>query len=104
MLYALQDVEMDKKLGVKSIPACFGVKASRFLALAMHLTSSGLLVWSSLVRGYGLVGLTSTWLAVTLMLSQHYLALKDPRKAFNVNLVVSLLIGVGILADLLYKV
>ncbi len=104
VLYALQDVEMDRKLGVKSIPACFGVRVSRIIALGMHLISSGLLAWSSLTRGYGLIGQISTWLAIALMLSQHYVATKNPGKAFNMNLAVSLLIGVGIMVDLLYKV
>ena len=102
VLYSIQDVQVDRRLGVKSIPSCFGVTAARALALLIHLLSSGLLIWATLSRGFGLIGQLSTMVAALLMISQHYVALKDPGKAFNMNLVVSVLIGFGIMIDLLY--
>ncbi|MGB8940211.1 MAG: menaquinone biosynthesis prenyltransferase MqnP [Streptomyces sp.] len=45
LIYACQDVETDREVGVKSVPARFGIPASIWGARGCHLVTTLLLVW-----------------------------------------------------------
>ncbi|MEU6995641.1 menaquinone biosynthesis prenyltransferase MqnP [Streptomyces sp. NPDC046465] len=45
LIYACQDVETDREVGVKSVPARFGIPAAIWGARACHLVTTALLVW-----------------------------------------------------------
>ena len=44
VLYALQDIEFDRRSGLYSIPAKFGIKTSLMIARLFHMITIGLLL------------------------------------------------------------
>ncbi len=96
IFYQAQDVEFDRKYGLYSIPACFGVKRSVAVAMVLHIVSLILFVIGGLQMDVGLwhfVGMA----IVTLMFIKEYHLVKalEPAgftQAFQVNLAVSLVL------------
>jgi len=98
-IYSIQDVEVDSKLGVKSIPACFGEKVALNSALALHAASITLLVLTAIS---GPLSASSVAASAVLLAYEHLLARRgEYGRAFDVNLVVGLLLGFGLMVDLL---
>ncbi|MFH8291272.1 menaquinone biosynthesis prenyltransferase MqnP [Streptomyces sp. NPDC018059] len=54
LIYACQDVETDREVGVKSVPARFGIPAAIRGARGCHLVTTALFVWYALDTGAGL--------------------------------------------------
>jgi len=58
LIYATQDVEVDREIGVHSVPARYGVRFALVASAVAHVVTFGLFVW------YGvLVGLGAWWWA-----------------------------------------
>jgi 4-hydroxybenzoate polyprenyltransferase len=58
LIYATQDVDVDREIGVHSVPARYGVRFALLASTAGHVVTFGLFVW------YGvLVGLGAWWWA-----------------------------------------
>ncbi|QQC90747.1 menaquinone biosynthesis prenyltransferase MqnP [Streptomyces alfalfae] len=53
LIYACQDVETDREVGVKSVPARFGVPAAIWGARGCHLVTTALLAWYAASTGAG---------------------------------------------------
>ena len=53
LIYACQDVETDREIGVRSVPARFGIPAAIWGARACHAVTTGLFVWYALATGAG---------------------------------------------------
>ncbi|MEV5437827.1 menaquinone biosynthesis prenyltransferase MqnP [Streptomyces sp. NPDC052682] len=53
LIYACQDVETDREIGVKSVPARFGVPAAIWGARGCHAVTTALFVWYALATGAG---------------------------------------------------
>jgi 4-hydroxybenzoate polyprenyltransferase len=53
LIYACQDVEADRRIGVRSVPARFGVPAAIWGARACHTVTTALFVWYALATGAG---------------------------------------------------
>ncbi|MGW8396407.1 menaquinone biosynthesis prenyltransferase MqnP [Streptomyces lydicus] len=53
LIYACQDVETDREIGVRSVPARFGIPAAIWGARACHLVTTALFVWYALATGAG---------------------------------------------------
>ncbi len=51
LIYACQDVETDREVGVKSVPARFGIPAAIWGARGCHLVTTALLVWYAVATG-----------------------------------------------------
>ena len=105
ILYAILDVEFDKKEGLHSVPADFGVGAALKVSEACALAFSWLSTWS--VKLYELNGLSAllTAAGVFLLASLYGLAQRDPveaaKRSLNTNLVVGLLVGTAPIFKLL---
>jgi len=56
LIYACQDAEVDRQIGVRSVPARFGVPAALRISTATHVVTFGLFVWFGV-----LVGLSWLW-------------------------------------------
>ncbi|UFQ17324.1 MULTISPECIES: menaquinone biosynthesis prenyltransferase MqnP [Streptomyces] len=54
LIYACQDVETDREVGVKSVPARFGIPAAIWGARGCHLVTTALLVWYAADTGAGI--------------------------------------------------
>ena len=78
IIYALQDLEFDRSVGLHSIPARFGVHRSIFISILLHLFST----WSVLNVGLFYDAGTFYWIGalffVGMLLIQHLLA--TPRR------------------------
>ncbi|MEV0257629.1 menaquinone biosynthesis prenyltransferase MqnP [Streptomyces sp. NPDC050732] len=53
LIYACQDVETDREVGVKSVPARFGIPAAIWGARGCHLVTTALFVWYAASTGAG---------------------------------------------------
>ncbi|GAB2876412.1 4-hydroxybenzoate octaprenyltransferase [Streptomyces deserti] len=53
LIYACQDVEADREIGVMSVPARFGVPAAIWGARVCHAVTTGLFVWYALATDAG---------------------------------------------------
>jgi len=83
LIYATQDVEVDRAIGVKSTPARYGVPFALNLSIVVHVVTFGLFVW------YGaLVQLGWLWwvgLAVTAVAFAYEHAIVRPSDLSRVN-------------------
>lgn len=53
LIYACQDVDTDREIGVRSVPARFGIPAAIWGARGCHLVTTVLFVWYALATGAG---------------------------------------------------
>ncbi len=103
LLYSLQDIDVDKKLGLHSVPSIFGAKKTMLFSKIAH--SFTVLFW--LLFTVNSDGGLFAYLAVivsTLMLSyEHYLVNKDFRKIdkafFTVNGYLGIIFFILIIID-----
>jgi len=83
VLYACQDFEHDRSVGLHSLPQALGIPAAFWAARIMHLTMLGLLCWFAILFQFHLAG----WLgiaAVALLLAYEH-SLVSPRDLRRLN-------------------
>ena len=83
VLYARQDFEHDRSVGLHSLPQASGIAVAFWAARIMHLAMLALLVWFALLFNFGLAG----WLgvvAVALLLGYEH-SLVSPRDLSRLN-------------------
>jgi 4-hydroxybenzoate polyprenyltransferase len=73
VLYACQDYEYDRKHGLRSIPARFGIKNALWMARLFHLQAFIVLVLLYLVTGMHLLALAGVITVGALFVYQHRL-------------------------------
>ena len=104
LIYATQDVSVDRSLGVHSIPADFSVSAALVLARALHVGTVGLWFVFGFFDGRGPLW----WLAVAggamMLVYEHHLVQPDDlsrvnRAFFTVNGWVAVAVGLFGLFD-----
>lgn len=83
VLYACQDYEYDKKAGLHSIPARFGIKNSLLIARIFHVQSFIVLLSLYLVTGLGWLALVGVLAVGTLMIYQHTLVKPNDLSRMN---------------------
>ncbi len=83
VLYACQDYEFDKKAGLRSIPARFGIKNSLVIARIFHAQSFFVLVLLYLVTGLGWLALLGVLAVGALMVYQHTLVKANDLSRIN---------------------
>lgn len=104
IFYACQDVDFDKKTGLRSVPAWLGVRRSLWLALGCHAVMVALLVLLWWVAGLGTIYLIGVTVVAVLLAYEHWLVRPDDLTRvntafFNVNVIISVgLLGI-IVAD-----
>jgi 4-hydroxybenzoate polyprenyltransferase len=106
VLYALQDLEFDKKHGLFSIPKRFGIKKSIHLARSFHLISFSLLVLNGVLFSLGGFYWLGIFLVSGLFLYEHSLIRRDDLSKldvafFNMNGYISMTVFIFTLADYL---
>jgi 4-hydroxybenzoate polyprenyltransferase len=94
VLYACQDFEHDRKVGLNSVPAAFGMVGAFRIARAMHLVVVALAIWLDSLFGLGAVGYVGTAIVAALLLYEHLIVSpKDIRRMdaafFTLNGVIS---------------
>jgi 4-hydroxybenzoate polyprenyltransferase len=100
VLYACQDCEHDRKVGLNSLPQAHGLVAAFWTARLMHLAMLGLLVWFGLLfhlRTVGWVGIV----VVGLLLAYEH-AMVSPRDLRRLNAAFFTMNGVIAMVFLLF--
>jgi 4-hydroxybenzoate polyprenyltransferase len=92
VLYACQDFEHDRAVGLNSIPAAFGLSGAFWIARGMHVAMIGLAIWLDRLFGLGAVGLCGTALVAGLLVYEH--AIISPGDLRRMNAAFFLLNGV----------
>ncbi len=73
VMYACQDYEFDKKSGLRSIPARFGIARSLWIARLFHFQAFIVLLLLYLVSGLGIIALIGVGAVALLLVYQHTL-------------------------------
>jgi 4-hydroxybenzoate polyprenyltransferase len=92
VLYACQDFEHDRKVGLNSIPAAFGMEGAFWIARAMHLAVVALAVWLDGLFSLGAIGYAGTAIVAGLLLYEHLIV--SPKDIRRMNAAFFLLNGV----------
>ncbi len=83
VLYACQDVEFDRKAGLHSIPARFGIKNSLWIAKLFHLQAFVVLVLLYFVAELGWPSLAGVAAVGLLLVYQHTLVKANDLSKMN---------------------
>jgi len=83
VMYACQDYEFDKKAGLRSIPARFGIARSLWMARLFHLQAFIVLLLLYLVSGLGIVALVGVGAVALLLVYQHTLVKANDLSRMN---------------------
>ncbi|MEV5126930.1 menaquinone biosynthesis prenyltransferase MqnP [Streptomyces decoyicus] len=108
LIYACQDVETDREVGVKSVPARFGIPAAIWGARGCHLVTMGLFAWYAVATGagvflwLGLVTVAAAFLYEHTIVKPHDLTRLN-RAFFQVNGFIGIALFVCALLDLLVR-
>ena len=108
VLYACQDFDHDRKVGLNSIPAAMGIPAAFWVSNAMHASALVLLVLLVEVFALGVVAWVGIALVAGLLLYEHLIVSPtDLRRLnaafFTMNGVIAILFFVFVATDLLWR-
>ncbi|HEX2438691.1 MAG TPA: UbiA-like polyprenyltransferase [Methylomirabilota bacterium] len=105
LIYACQDVEVDRAQGLYSVPARFGIAAALGWARVNHALTAGALAWLGVLMGLG-VFYWIGWLAViALLVYEHSLVRPGDLSRldmafFNVNGYIAVIVLVAVVSGL----
>jgi 4-hydroxybenzoate polyprenyltransferase len=105
VLYACQDYEHDRSVGLHSLPQSIGLIASFWVARLMHLAMLGFLIWFGVLFHFGAAGWAGVAAVGLLLAYEHSLVSpRDLRKMnaafFTMNGVIAMVFLVFVSADL----
>jgi len=108
LIYATQDVEVDRRIGVRSVPARYGVPFALRLSTLVHVVTFALFVWYGFLVGLGWpwwLGLLATGVAFGY---EHAIVKPEDlsrvnRAFFTANGFVGIALFVFALVDLVYR-
>src|ERR1700752_2449891 len=83
ILYACQDYEFDRREGLKSIPARFGISRALWISRALHTAAFLTLIWLFWITGLGPVAFAGVIATGALLISQHRLVHADDLSRLN---------------------
>jgi 4-hydroxybenzoate polyprenyltransferase len=100
VLYACQDFEHDRRVGLNSIPAAFGMEGAFWIARYMHLAVVLLGTWLDDLFRLGPIGYVGTFVVAALLLYEHLIV--SPKDIRRMNAAFFLLNGVISVVFLLF--
>ena len=83
ILYACQDYDFDRREGLRSIPARFGISSALWIARALHAAAFLTLVWLFLITGLGPIAFAGVLATGALLVYQHRLVRADDLGRLN---------------------
>ena len=106
VLYALQDIDFDRKVGLHSIPQRFGIGWSLWISRVSHIITMAALFWLYSLLSLGLYYLSGVLIALCLIVYEHSLVKENDLSKlnmafFNMNGYISVTIFVFTLLDVL---
>ena len=104
ILYALQDIEFDRKVGLHSIPAKFGVKKALLFARFFHFLTFVFLMFTGYLAGLGTIYFVGVIILSAFLVYEHSLIKENDLSKINVafftiNGYVSILYFIVVLLD-----
>ncbi|MFB9659339.1 menaquinone biosynthesis prenyltransferase MqnP [Glycomyces mayteni] len=108
LIYACQDAEIDREIGVRSTPARWGVRAALHASSVAHVVTVGLFAWFGLLTGFGLLYWIGLALVSAALVYEHSIVRpgdlsKVNRAFFTANGFVAVALFAFALADLLLR-
>ena len=108
VLYACQDFEHDRRVGLNSVPQAFGLETAFWIARAMHGGMLLTLYWLGLSFGLGRVAMMGIAIVALLLLYEHLIiSPKDMRRMnaafFTLNGIISVVFFAFIASDVLLR-
>lgn len=106
LLYSLQDIEIDKKLGLHSIPSKFGHQNTMLISKIFHIFT--IIFWFLFVKfaELNLFGYLAIFSSILMLSYEHYLISKDFKKIdkafFTVNGYLGIIFFIFIVFDIFY--
>ncbi len=102
LIYAIQDIDVDRRDGLHSFPASFGVRAALRLSAVSHALVTALLIALGLLLGLGPAYWVGLAITVALLAYEHAIVRPDDLSRlnlafFNVNGVISITLFAGTL-------
>jgi 4-hydroxybenzoate polyprenyltransferase len=108
VLYACQDFEHDREVGLFSAPAAVGLEGAFWIARAMHLAMMALLFVMVHVFGLGLIALVGMCVVMVLLGYEH--SIISPRNLtrmnaafFTLNGIISVVFFISVAVDVLHR-
>lgn len=83
VLYACQDYDFDRREGLRSIPARFGISRALWMARSLHAAAFLALVWLFLITGLGPIAFAGVAATGGLLVYQHRLVRADDLGRLN---------------------
>lgn len=106
LLYSLQDIEVDKKLGLHSIPSKFGAKNTMKISQVFHILTVGFWFAFIVTSNSGMFAYLAVVLSAVMLTYEHYLVNKDFTKIdkafFTVNGYLGIVFFVLIVLDKIF--
>ena len=104
VLYALQDMDFDRKRGLHSVPQRFGVRRSLWISRISHLVTMASLFWLFPLLNLGWYYLAGVFIALCLIIYEHTLVKENDLSKlnmafFNMNGYISVTVFVFTLVD-----
>lgn len=107
IIYACDDYDFDRREGLYSIPARFGIKKALYISTAFHLAAPLLFLAAGLILNLGIFYLAGLAVAVAILIYQHALVRPDDLSRagvafFNLNGTLSVIMFTFTFLDVLY--
>lgn len=105
LLYALQDMDYDKKVGLYSIPAKFGKKATFFISALFHFLAVAFWLLFAWVSALGVVAYAGIFVSAGILFAEHRIVRKNfaqiDKAFFTLNGYLSIIFFIFIWVDVL---
>lgn len=108
LIYACQDAEVDRRIGVHSVPARYGIAFALNLSIAVHVVTFALFIWFGTLVGLGWPWWIGLLVTAAAFAYEHAIVRPDDlsrvnRAFFTANGFVSIALAVFAVADLLLR-
>jgi len=108
VLYACQDFEHDRRVGLNSVPQAFGLEAAFWIARVMHMGMVVLLFWFAHLFGLGRIAFCGMGLVAVLLAYEHSIISPQDLKRMNaafftLNGVISVVFFLAVAADIFVR-
>lgn len=108
LIYACQDAEVDRQIGVRSVPARYGLAFALHASTVSHVVTFGLFLWFGTLIGFGWLWLIGLVLAAVAFAYQHIVVTPTDlsrvnRAFFTANGFVGIAVFLFALFDLVFR-
>lgn len=105
LIYSCQDVEVDRRIGVGSVPVRWGVRAALWASGLTHLVTFALFVWFGAIEGLGALWYVGLSITAGVFIYEHAIVRADDlsrlnRAFFTANGLVGMALFVFAVGDL----